>query len=411
MRRAVITGIGVVSPLGCEIGEVWEKLKSGRSGVGRIQHFDASDFASQIAGEVSGFDPDAFIARKERRRMDRFCQYAMGAAKLAARDADLNKEDGNPERRGAIIGSGIGGLETFETQHSVLLDKGPSRCSPFMIPQMISNMAGGLIAIEFDLKGLNYCTVTACASSAHAIGMGMRAIRENDADLMFVGGAEASSTPTGIGGFCAMRALSTRNDEPEKASRPFDRDRDGFVMADGAAILVLEELEHARARGAQMYAEVAGFGMTCDAFHITAPEETGDGARRAMIIAMEDGGIMPSDLDYINAHGTSTPLNDKMETAAIKGALGDEASRSVMVSSSKSMTGHMLGAAGGFEAVVCGLVLRYGVVPPTINYETPDPECDLDYVPNEAREKKVAACLSNSLGFGGHNASLLLKAM
>ncbi len=411
MRRAVITGVGLVSPLGCDIQDVWDKLKSGRSGVGRIEHFDASAFASQIAGEVSGFDPDAFIPRKERRRMDRFCQYAMGAAKLAANDAGLDKELGNPERRGAVIGSGIGGLETFETQHSVLLEKGPSRCSPFMIPQMISNMAGGLIAIEFDLKALNYCTVTACASSAHALGMGMRAIRENDADLMFVGGAEASSTPMGIAGFCAMRALSTRNDEPEKASRPFDRERDGFVMADGASILVIEELEHARARGARIYAEIAGFGMTCDAYHITAPEEKGDGARRAMAQAMEDGGVAPSDVDYINAHGTSTPLNDKMETAAIKGALGDEASRSVMVSSSKSMTGHMLGAAGGFEAVVCALALKHGVVPPTINYQTPDPECDLDYVPNEAREKKLSVCLSNSLGFGGHNASLLLKAM
>jgi 3-oxoacyl-[acyl-carrier-protein] synthase II len=411
MRRAVITGIGLVSPLGSDLEDVWGKLKAGQSGIRRIEKFDPSGSSSQIAGEVKDFNADEFIPRKERRRMDLFSQYAVAAAKLAVGDSGLECEKEDPNRMGAIVGSGIGGLETLETQHSILINKGPSRCSPFMIPQMISNMAGGLIAIEFNLRGPNYCTVTACASSAHAAGMGMRSIRNNDAEVMIVGGSEASVTPLGIAGFCSMRALSTRNEEPEKASRPFDKGRDGFVMADGAAILVLEELEHAKARGARIYCELPGFGMTCDAFHMTAPEETGDGASRAMQAAMRDGGRSPEGVEYINAHGTSTPLNDKMETAAIKTAFGENAARKVMVSSSKSMTGHLLGAAGGFESAVCALSLRDGVIPPTINHEEADPECDLDYVPNEAREKRVNACLSNSLGFGGHNASLLFAAL
>jgi 3-oxoacyl-[acyl-carrier-protein] synthase II len=323
-------------------------------------------------------------------------------------DSGIDMKTENPERVGAIVGSGIGGLQTLEFQHSILREKGPDRCSPFMIPQMIANMAGGLIAIEFNMKGPNYSVVSACASAAHSIGDALRIIQRGDADVMLSGGAEASVCELGIAGFCALRALSTRNDAPEKASRPFDVDRDGFVMGDGAALVVIEELERARKRGAKIYCEIGGFGMSCDAFHMTAPADDGEGAARAMQGAIKDAGMNKEDINYINAHGTSTPLNDKIETKAIKGAFGDYAKK-VMISSTKSMTGHLLGAAGGIETAFCALVLRDQVVPPTINYENPDPLCDLDYVPNTARQAKVNVCLNNSFGFGGHNACLLLK--
>jgi 3-oxoacyl-[acyl-carrier-protein] synthase II len=401
--------MGVVSPLGCDLDRFWERIRAGVSGIRPITHFDATNFTSRIAGEVSEFDLDAFVPKKDQRRMDEFCHYAMAAAKLALKDSGLDLAALNPERGATIVGSGIGGIRTLEIQHSVLRDKGPGRCSPFMIPQMITNMAAGLIAIEFHLKGPNYCVVSACASAAHSMGDALRIIQRDEADVVVAGGAEAPVTELGVGGFCAMRALSTRNDAPQKASRPFDAGRDGFVIGEGAAILILEELEHARRRGARIYCELAGFGMTCDAHHITAPVEGGEGAARAMRLAMKDGGVGPDAVDYINAHGTSTELNDKTETQAIKAALGEADARRVMISSTKSMTGHLLGAAGGIESVVCALAIRDGVVPPTINQETRDPDCDLDYVPNVAREARVRACLNNSLGFGGHNASLLLR--
>jgi len=411
MKRAVITGLGIVSPLGCDLATFWDQIKAGRSGIGLIEKFDASEMGSRIAGEVEGFDPDLFMAKKERRRMDEFSVFGMAAAKLAVENSGLDMAVEDTERIGVIVGSGIGGLQTLEDQHSVLKDKGPSRCSPFMIPQMISNMAGGLIAIEYNLRGPNYCVISACASAAHSIGDAYRIIQRGEADVMVAGGAEASVCALGIAGFCALRALSCRNDEPEKASRPFDAGRDGFVMSDGAAIVVVEELERAKKRGANIYCEIGGFGATCDAYHMTAPIETGEGAARAMTLAIKDAGMTPGDVDYINAHGTSTQLNDKVETLAIKMALGEEIARKVMISSTKSMTGHLLGAAGGIETAVCAMAIRDGVVPPTINYETPDPECDLDYVPNTARESKVSVCLNNSLGFGGHNACLLFKAL
>jgi 3-oxoacyl-[acyl-carrier-protein] synthase II len=379
------------------------------SGIRPIHRFDAAAYPSRIAGQVQEFDVDAFIPKKEQRRMDEFCHYAMAAAKLAVADGGLDMGALDLDRCAVIVGSGIGGIRTLEIQHSVLLEKGPGRCSPFMIPEMISNMAAGLIAIEFGMRGPNYSVVSACASAAHSMGDAYRLIQRGEVDAAIAGGAEAPVTMLGVGGFCAMKALSTRNDAPEKASRPFDAGRDGFVIAEGAAILVMEEMEHARRRGAKIYCEMAGFGMTCDAYHITAPVESGIGATRAMQLAMRDAGMNPDQIDYINAHGTSTELNDKIETRAIKAALGEENARRVMISSSKSMTGHLLGAAGGIESAVCALAIRDGVVPPTINLETPDPECDLDYVPNTAREARVRACLNNSLGFGGHNASLLFK--
>lgn len=410
-RRVVITGMGVVSPLGCDLDVFWKRNVSGHSGVRRVQQFDVSAYPSQIAGEVVEFDVNAFVSPKEQRRMDPYARFAMGAAKLAMTDSGLDMAVEDPLRAGVIAGSGIGGLQTMEVQYRTLIERGPRRCSPFMIPQMISNMMSGNIAIEYGMKGPNYGVVSACATAAHAIGDAMRIIQRGETDIMVSGGSDASICALGFAGFCALRALSTRNDEPQRASRPFDRERDGFVMAEGAAMIVLEELEHARQRGARIYAELAGFGATCDAFHETAPSEDGEGAARAMTMAMKDAAINPADIDYINAHGTSTELNDRCETRAIKTALGEERARSIMVSSTKSMTGHLLGAAGGIEAAVCALAICNGVVPPTINYENHDPECDLDYVPNQAREAKVRAALSNSLGFGGHNASLLIKAI
>lgn len=409
MRRAVITGIGVVSPVGSELKTFWDRLLAGYSGIRRIKKFDPSRCAAQIAGEVLEFNPDLFVPKKEQKRMDEFSLFAMGAAKMAMADSGIDMKTEDPERVGAIVGSGIGGLQTLEAQHSILKDRGPDRCSPFMIPQMIANMAGGLIAIEFNMKGPNYSVVSACASAAHSIGDALRLIQRGDADVVISGGAEASVCELGIAGFCALRALSTRNDDPERASRPFDKDRDGFVMGDGAALVVIEELERAKKRGAKIYCEIGGFGMSCDAFHMTAPADTGEGAARAMKNAIKDAGLTADAVNYINAHGTSTPLNDKIETRAIKGALGEDLARKVMISSTKSMTGHLLGAAGGIETAVCALALANQVVPPTINYTTPDPECDLDYVPNTARQAKVDVCLNNSLGFGGHNSCLLLK--
>jgi 3-oxoacyl-[acyl-carrier-protein] synthase II len=407
-RRVVVTGLGVVSPLGCDLGIFWQRLCSGYSGIRRITRFDASKMATQIAGEVAEFDIDKFIPKKEQRRMDPFCHYAVAAAQLAMTDSGIVMAGEDPNRVGCLVGSGIGGMAVLEDQHTVLTTRGPDRCSPFMIPMMIVNMASGLIAIAHGLKGPNFCVVSACASGAHSVGEGLRLIQRGECDVVVAGGTEAAVTPLGITGFCAMKAMSTRNDAPEKASRPFDANRDGFIMGEGAGILVLEDYEHAVKRGARIYCELAGYGATCDASHITAPAPGGEGAARAMVKAMADGGVTPDGVDYVNAHGTSTPLNDKNETAAIKTALGEH-SKKVMVSSTKSMTGHMLGAAGGIESVICALALKNGVVPGTMNYETPDPECDLDYVPNQARQVKIRACLNNSLGFGGHNCSLLLK--
>lgn len=408
-RRVVITGMGVISPLGCDLNVVWKRLTSGHSGARMITKFDASKMSTRIAAEVVEFNIDTYIPKKEQRRMDPFCHYAVAASKDAVKDSGIDFSKENPERCGTVIGSGIGGLQTLEAQHSILLEKGPDRCSPFMIPMMICNMAAGLVAIEHKLKGPNYGVISACASAAHSIGDAMRMIQRGDSDIILSGGTEATICPLAIAGFASMRALSQRNDDPQKASRPFDKDRDGFVMGEGAAIVVLEELEHARKRGARIYCEVVGFGMTCDASHITAPAEGGEGAARAMVLAMKDAKLTPDDIDYVNAHGTSTDLNDKGETQAIKTSLGDARARKIMVSSSKSMTGHLLGAAAGIETIVCAMSLYTGVVTPTINYTTPDPDCDLDYVPNTAREAKIRACLNNSLGFGGHNSSLCLK--
>jgi 3-oxoacyl-[acyl-carrier-protein] synthase II len=342
--------------------------------------------------------------------MDPYSQFALAASKMALDHSGLNLPGENAERIGVIVSSGIGGLKTLQAQHIVLRERGPSRCSPFRIPQMIGNIASGLVAIQHGLKGPNFGIVSACASSAHSIGEAMKIVARGDADVMLAGGSEAAVCELGVAGFCAMKAMSTRNDDPAKASRPFDLHRDGFVMGEGACVMVLEELEHAKKRGAAILCEVAGFGMTCDAYHITAPDDTGDGAARALRMAMKDAGVTPDQVSYINAHGTSTSLNDKLETMAIKQALGEENARRVMISSTKSMTGHLLGAAGAVETAVCALAIRDGVVPPTINYETPDPDCDLDYVPNKARDAKVRVCLNNSLGFGGHNASLAIKA-
>jgi len=408
MRRVVITGLGVVSPAGSGKAAFWERITAGVGGIGRLDRFDPEGYASQIAGQVRDFDADAYVSSKEQRRMDLFGVFAVAAAKMAVADAGIDWTRTDTERCGVAVTSGIGGIGTMAGEQMLLAEKGPRRISPFAVPQMIINMPAGLIAIEYGLKGPNFATVTACAAALHAIGLAFRSIRHGEADVMLAGGAEAPLTPIGLASFGAMRALSTRNDDPEHACRPFDRERDGFIMGEGAGVVVLEEYGHAARRGATVYAELAGFGMTCDAHHMTAPREDGAGAMRAMQAAMRDAGLAPGDIDYINAHGTSTPLNDASETLAIKRAFGD-AARRVMVSSSKSMTGHLLGAAGGVESVVCALAIRDGVVPPTINYTTPDPACDLDYVPNTARAHPVRACLNNSFGFGGHNACLAFK--
>jgi 3-oxoacyl-[acyl-carrier-protein] synthase II len=410
-RRVVVTGLGVVSPLGCDLQKFWDRLTNGVSGIRRLTHFDASHFSSKIGGEVIEFNPTDFITPKEMRRMDPFTRLGVAASKLAVRHSGLDSNTLDLDRVGVLFGSGIGGLQILQDQMKVLIEKGPSRFSPFMIPQMITNIAAGHIAIEFGYRGPNFCITSACASATHCIGEGLRIIQHNEADVMLVGGSEASLCELGVGGFCAMRALSTRNDEPERASRPFDRERDGFVISEGGAALIIEEYEHAKKRGAQIFCELAGYGRTCDAHHITAPDEMGRGAARGMSLAVADAGLNPDQIDYINAHGTSTALNDKCETMAIKASLGEANARKVMISSNKSMTGHTLGAAGALESVACALTIKHGIIPPTINLENPDPNCDLDYVPRTAREKKVKACLNNSLGFGGHNATLCFKAL
>lgn len=408
-NRVVVTGLGVITPVGNDVSTFWNALKSGKSGAGPITSFDASGFDSRIAAEVKGFDAVSYgISVKDARRLEKFVQYAVACAKQAITDAGLNLDKEDRHRIGVLVGSGIGGLYTIEEQHKIFLTKGPSRLSPFLIPMLIVNEAAGQVGINFGLKGPNSCVATACATGAHAIGDASRIIERGDADVMVCGGTESCIVATGVGGFCAMKALSTRNNEPEKASRPFDLQRDGFVMGEGCGLAILESLEHAKKRKAHIYAELCGYGMSCDAYHITAPNPNGEGAATAMTTALKDARLNPEDVDYINAHGTSTKLNDKIETLAIKIALGGYAKK-IMVSSTKSMTGHLLGAAGGVEFVICTLAIKDGVVPPTINYEYPDPDCDLDYVPNTARERKVDVCLSNSLGFGGHNATLALK--
>jgi 3-oxoacyl-[acyl-carrier-protein] synthase II len=407
-RRVVVTGVGLVSPLGIGTEANWEALCAGRSGIGPITRFDASQYSARIAGEVDNFDPLQFIDKKDVKKMDVFIQYAIAASQFAMDDAGLSVTEDIATRVGVFIASGIGGFSTIEREHKALLEGGPRRISPFFIPAAIINLAAGQVSIRFGAKGPNSATCTACSASAHAIGDALEIIRRCDADVMIAGGSEAAITPMGVGGFAAMRALSTRNDEPQRASRPFDRDRDGFIMGEGAGVVILEELEFAKQRGASIYAELVGYGMSADAFHITAPSEDGDGGMRVMQAAIRDAGVAPSDVDYINAHGTSTPYNDKLETLAIKRLFGEHA-RSLAISSTKSMTGHLLGAAGGLEAGITALAVKRQTIPPTINYETPDPECDLDYVPNQKRAAKIEYALSNSFGFGGTNGALLFK--
>ena len=407
-RRVVLTGLGALTPIGNTVDEFWSALLQGRSGVGPITKFDATDYPTRIAGEIKNFDPLAFVDKKDARRLDPFLQYAMACAVMAVQDAALDTEKVDGTRFGVLIGSGIGGISTLLETHKTLLDKGPDRVSPFFIPMMIINMASGLVSMRFGAKGPNSSVVTACATGNHAIGDSFKIIQRGDADVMIAGGSEAMVIPLTIAGFCSMKAMSTRNDEPTKAMRPFDADRDGFVCGEGAGLVILESLDHARARDARIYAEIVGYGLTSDAHHLTAPDPEGDGAARAMTAALRDGGLDASAVGYINAHGTSTPYNDKFETLAIKRVFGDHA-RHLAVSSTKSMTGHMLGAAGGVEAIATALALHHGVLPPTINYETLDPECDLDYVPNQARKHDVEVALSNAFGFGGTNATLAFR--
>lgn len=407
-RRVVITGIGLVSPVGIGTSENWKALCAGTSGVGRITKFDATGYPVQIAGEVKGFDPLAFIEKKEVKKMDVFIQYAIAASQFAMDDSSLGIDSSNAARVGVFIASGIGGFTTIEREHKALLKGGPRKLSPFFIPGVIINLAAGQVSIRFGAKGPNSATCTACTASAHAIGDAYEIIRRDDADAMIAGGSEAAVCAMGVGGFAAMRALSTRNDEPERASRPFERDRDGFVLGEGSGVLILEELEHARRRGAKIYAELIGYGMSADAHHITAPAEDGDGAVRVMGLAIEHGGIQPDEIDYINAHGTATPYNDKLETLAIKKKFGSHA-RKVSISSTKSMTGHLLGAAGGLEAGITALAVHRQIIPPTINLDNADPECDLDYVPYKSRVATIRYALSNSFGFGGTNGALLFK--
>ena len=405
-RRVVVTGLGILAPNGNTVEEFWDAVTSGRSGIGPITRFDASEHKVKIAGEVKNFDPTVAMEKKEARRNDPFVQYGVYVAMQAAANAGFDIERENPERVGVIFGSGVGGLGTLEAQHTILGEKGPDRISPFLIPMMISDMSAGMISIKLGAKGPNYTTVSACSSAAHAIGDAARKIQYGDADVMITGGTEAAVTPISIAGFAAARALALRNDEPQRASRPFDAERNGFVLGEGAGAMVLEELEHAKARGAEIIGEFKGLGFTADAYHITDMAPDGEGGARAMRIAIEDGGISTRDVGYVNAHGTSTPIGDLQETAAIKGVFADSVG-SLAISSTKSMTGHLLGAAGAIETIACILALKHSVLPPTINYENPDPDCDLDYVPNEAREKTVSNVLNNSFGFGGHNVALV----
>jgi 3-oxoacyl-[acyl-carrier-protein] synthase II len=407
-RRVVITGIGLVSSLGIGTAGTWESLLAGTSGVGPITKFDSDGFAARIAAEVKGFDPLQFVDKKDVKKMDVFIQYAIAASQFAMDDAQVSITPENAARFGTLIASGIGGFATIEREHKALLEGGPRKISPFFIPSSIINLAAGQVSIRFGAKGPNSATCTACSASAHAIGDAFEIIRRDDADVMLAGGSEAAITPMGVGGFAALRALSTRNDEPERASRPFDRDRDGFIIGEGAGMVVLEELEQAKRRGATIYAEVVGYGMSSDAYHITAPSEDGDGAVRVMTLAIAKAGIRPDQVDYVNAHGTSTPHNDRLETLAMKKCFGEHARR-LAISSTKSMTGHLLGAAGGLEAGITALAVHNQIVPPTINLDCPDPECDLDYVPHQNRRMHIQYALSNSFGFGGTNAALLLK--
>lgn len=406
-HRVVVTGMGVVTSLGKDVETFWNSLLAGKSGVSKIESFDVSEYPTQIAAEIHDFNPEDYVERKEARKMDRYVQFAYAASSQALQDSGLKiGETVEAERIGVIVGSGIGGLGTWEDQFTTLLQKGPKRVSPFFIPMMIANMGSGDVSIKLGAKGPNTSVVTACATGTHSIGDSYKLIARGDADAMICGGAEATIRPTGLAGFCAMRAMSTRNDDPSKASRPFDKDRDGFVMGEGAGVFVLESLEHAKARGAHIYAEVVGYGLSADAHHMTDPDP--DGAARCMNMALKSAGLKPEDMDYINAHGTSTPAGDKSETTAVKKAFGDHAYK-LAVSSTKSMTGHLLGAAGGVEAVICALSLQHQMLAPTINIENQDEECDLDYVPNTARKADLNVVMSNSFGFGGHNASVILK--
>lgn len=408
MRRVVVTGIGIVSPLGTGVEKNWAAITSGQSGLGPVTRFDASELPSQIAGEVKDFNAEDFIDKKEIKKMDLFIQYGLAAAEMAYQDSGLKITEENADRVGVLVGSGLGGLPSMEKYHDVLNERGYKRISPFFIPMLIINLAPGHISMRFGAKGPNLSSVSACATGTHSIGDAYHMIARGDADAMFAGGTESTITPLAIGGFNVMKALSTRNDDPQASSRPFEKNRDGFVMAEGAGIVILEEYEAAKARGAKIYCEVGGYGMSSDAYHLTQPAPGGEGAARCMKMALKNAGVNPEDVDYINAHGTSTHFNDLYETMAIKSVFGD-AAKKVMVSSTKSMTGHGLGAAGGFEAVYMSLAIAKGEIPPTINYQEPDPECDLDYVPNEARQAKCDIAMSNSFGFGGTNATLLFR--
>jgi 3-oxoacyl-[acyl-carrier-protein] synthase II len=408
-RRVVVTGMGVVTPLGNDLNTFWQNLIAGQCGIDKITAFDATAFDTKIAGEVKNFDPlPAFPSPKEIRRTDRYTQFGVYAAWSALKDSGLELEKENCDEIGVFLGSGIGGLQTTSEQLKILLERGPGRLSPFMIPMLISNMASGVVSMYFNLRGPNFATCSACATANHAIGEAWRTIKMGDAQVMLAGGAEATIVPIGIGGFCAMRAMSTRNDDPKHASRPFDKDRDGFVMGEGSGVIVLEELEHAKKRGAQIYCEIAGYGNTADAHHLTSPSPGGEGAARCMKMALRSGGLNLTDVNYINAHGTSTPQGDICETQAVKSVFGDYAKK-LVVSSTKGATGHMLGAAGAVEMAACALAIKNGVVPPTINLQNPDPECDLDYVPNTAREMPVNVIVNNSFGFGGHNSTIAAK--
>ncbi|MDL2280678.1 beta-ketoacyl-ACP synthase II [Selenomonadales bacterium OttesenSCG-928-I06] len=407
-RRVVVTGMGAVTPIGIGVEEFWKSLIAGKSGISKTERFDACDFTTQISGQVKDFDISEFIDKKEAKRMDRVTQFAIAATKMAIADSKLDLEKEDKRCIGTIIGTGIGGMDTIHEQYKNLFDKGPNRVSPFCVPMMIANMPAGNISIMFGFQGYSSCVVTACASGTNAIGDSFRIISRGEADVMIAGGTEAAISPVAVAGFCSMKALSTRNDEPEKASRPFEKDRDGFVMGEGAGILVLEELEHAKKRGATIYAEIIGYGSNSDAFHITAPAPEGKQQADCMDRALRDAQISPAEVDYINAHGTSTPLNDKNETLAVKFLFGDHAKK-LAISSNKSMIGHLLGAAGAVEAIASIKTINEGIIPPTINYDTPDPELDLDYVPNVARKQETNIAMSNSFGFGGHNASIILK--
>jgi 3-oxoacyl-[acyl-carrier-protein] synthase II len=408
IKRVVVTGLGAITPIGNNLTEYWQGLISGRSGIGPITLFDASQHACRIAGEVKGFDPHEYMDRKEAKRMDRFAQFAVAASQQALRDAQFIINELNAEEVGVLIGTGVGGLKVLEDQQEIYLTRGPSRCSPFMIPMMIANMAAGLTAIHVGAKGPNSCTVTACAAGSHAVGDAFRLVQRGYAKAMICGGTEAAVTPLSLAGFASAKALSTRNDAPDRASRPFDRDRDGFVMGEGAGILFLEELESALSRGAKIYAEIVGYGMTCDAYHMTAPVPEGHGATRSMELALKDADLSPDRVSYVNAHGTSTAANDVTETKAIKKSLGKHAYK-VAISSTKSMTGHLLGGSGGIEAVATAMAIANDIIPPTLNLDNPDPECDLDYVPHQSRAQKLDVALSNSFGFGGHNVTLAFK--